>query len=202
MVLGFYANDFEDNIKAGLFRLNDGGVLAAAKKKHIPAVTVQNLIYGLPMVAWLGENSYFYSVLFNSAWRFFKTKLTDNTVEAVTEYAIPTTSENSSNEIELTNALLRRMYEFCKGRGIRLIILDIPRISGSSSFPLSILENISELSDIYVDGSALLINYSDVAELHRPHGSRHITEFSHIVLGVNAAKQIDTWLESRTPVEY
>ena len=40
VVLGFYANDFEDNLKAGLFGL-EGGKLVERKRSHIPGVRVQ-----------------------------------------------------------------------------------------------------------------------------------------------------------------
>ena len=66
VVLGFYANDFVDNVKAGFFRLNPDGSLSIEKKQHIPGVRVQNLIYSLPLVPWLSEHSYFYSLLFNN----------------------------------------------------------------------------------------------------------------------------------------
>ena len=130
VVVGFYANDFEDNIKAGLFRLDESGALSVEKTEHIPGVKIQNAIYSVPMVAWLGENSYFYSVLFNATWQFFKAKLAEDAAEAAIEYAIPTSDEHSDYEIELTAALLNRLHRICSERGIRLIVLDIPTIVG------------------------------------------------------------------------
>ncbi|MDH3692823.1 MAG: hypothetical protein OEU36_25635 [Gammaproteobacteria bacterium] len=194
VVLGFYANDFEDNLKAGLFRLTEDGTLSIEKKQHIPGVRVQNLIYSVPTVAWLSENSYFYSIFFNSVWQFFKDKLATDAADATAEYAVPTTDRNSTYEIELTIALLTRLKEFCSERGIPLIIVDIPRLSQDPSLPPAIQQIIPDLSDAYIDGAALLERFADVAEVHRPAGNRHITEFSHIVLGVNAAEQIAAWL--------
>jgi hypothetical protein len=194
VVVGFYANDFEDNIKAGLYSLSGDGVLSVAKTEHIPGVKIQNAIYSVPMVAWLGENSYFYSVLFNATWQFFKAKLAEDAAEAAIEYAIPTSDEHSNYEIELAAALLDRLHRFCKEHDIRLVILDIPQVTGESSFPHVLKARIDELSDAYVNSSALLAEYQGVAELHLPHGSQHISEFSHTILGVSAAKQIDSWL--------
>ena len=68
VVLGFYRNDFEDNLKAGLFNLDQDNNLVLVKKSHIPGVSIQNFIYSIPGVQWLSENSYFYSVLFNATW--------------------------------------------------------------------------------------------------------------------------------------
>lgn len=194
VVVGFYANDFEDNIKAGLFRLDENGALSVEKTEHIPGVKIQNAIYSVPMVAWLGENSYFYSVLFNATWQFFKAKLAEDAAEATIEYAIPTSDEHSDYEIELAAALLGRLHRFCNERDIRLVILDIPQVTGDSSFPHVLKARIDQLSDAYVDSSALLAEYQGVAELHLPHGSQHISEFSHVTLGVDAARQIAVWL--------
>ena len=197
VVVGFYANDFEDNIKAGLFHLDEDGTLSITKNEYLPGIRAQNLIYSLPMMTWLGEHSYFYSMLFNGVWVFFKTKLAADASQAAAEYAIPTQAKNSSYEIELAAALLERMHTFCRARGIPMIIVDIPRISGNSSIIPELKERLPAMSDAYVDSGKLLADYVGVAELHRPNGSQHITEFSHAILGVSAAKQIDDWLRSR-----
>ena len=194
VVVGFYANDFEDNLKAGLYRLDDDGHLQVARTTHIPGVRIQNVIYSIPMVAWLGEHSYFYSLLFNSTWEFFKTRLAKDASDAAVEYAIPTSEEVSGYEIDLTAALLADLHRFCMDRGIGLIILDIPQVSGKSSLPPSLRARIGELSDGYVDSTALLADYRNVVQLHVPHGARHISEFTHAILGVDAARQITAWL--------
>jgi hypothetical protein len=82
VVLGFFANDFEDNLKAGLFRLDDGGQLESVRHEHVPGVRAQNLVYSLPLMKWLGENSYFYSLLFNGVWNYFKAALAEEAVTA------------------------------------------------------------------------------------------------------------------------
>jgi hypothetical protein len=196
VVLGFYANDFEDNVKAGLFRLNEDGSLSVAKKQHLPGVRAQNLINGLPMIGWLSENSYFYSLLFNNTWEFFKKRLASDAAATAAQYAVPTKDDNSTYELELAAALLARMHRFCSERGIPLIVLDVPRINGRSSLQ-SLAERMPQLSDVHIDGSALLAKYSNVADVHLPNGNRHISEFSHLVLGVAVAENIAARLGAR-----
>ena len=58
------------------------------KKSHIPGVKIQNIIYELPFVKFLSEHSYFYSLMFNNTWEFFKTRLARRAAEQVNEYAI------------------------------------------------------------------------------------------------------------------
>ena len=194
VVLGFYANDFQDNIKANLFRLDENGNLKLHKKEHIPGVKIQNVIYSFPPVRWLSENSYFYSLLFNNTWQFFKTRLSKNASDRVVEYAIPTQDNFTDSQEALTFALLKRMYAFCQENDIKLVILDIPRrteenvVMDSISEPLS--RAIRNYSDVYISSELALSDYIGVAEIHRPHGHKHISEFTHTILGVNAAKEI------------
>jgi hypothetical protein len=117
VVLGFFANDFEDNLKAGLFALNAGQGLTERKTQHLPGVAIQNVIYALPPVRWLGENSYFYSLLCNPVWD--KRRLSDQARSASQgeaaqaaegfEYAVATRSEFTAYEVELAAALIERM---------------------------------------------------------------------------------------------
>ena len=74
VVLGFFANDFEDNLKAGLFGLDAQNRLIEQKYEHIPGVRIQNAIYRVPGVRWLSENSYFYSLLFQQRMELLQGK--------------------------------------------------------------------------------------------------------------------------------
>jgi lysophospholipase L1-like esterase len=194
VVLGFFANDFEDNIKANFFRLEQNGNLLIQKTEHIPGVKIQNIIYEIPMVKWLSENSYFYSLLFNNTWNYFKARLSKKASAKVMEYAIPTQDEFTDYQSSLTSALIKRMYNFCHKNNIKLIIMDIPKITAKNrfktSFSVSLLQTIMNYSDGYVVSDSLLDDYAGVAEIFLPHGHRHISEFTHTLLGVSVAKKI------------
>lgn len=188
VVLGFYKNDLEDNVKANIFVLNNNKLIVQ-KKEHIPGVRIQNIVYKIPLVKWLSENSYFYSLLFNTVWNHFKKKLYRNKKdELVTEYAIPVGKINDYH-ISLATKLLERMFTFCKSNDIKLIILDIPTLQGSS-FPPKLYQIAKNNCDIFIDSASVLNDYLDVAEIHLSHGQRHISEFTHILLGVTIAKRI------------
>ncbi len=60
VVLGFFGNDFEDNLKAGLFGLDKDGALTQLKYQYIPGVRIENIIYSLPGVSLARRKSYFY----------------------------------------------------------------------------------------------------------------------------------------------
>lgn len=199
VVLGFFANDFQDNINAGLFRLGEDGNLVIQKKEHIPGVRIQNIIYELPLVKWLSENSYSYCLMFNTVWRYFKARQAKTVPDQVLEYAIPTQETFSDYQVALASAIIGRMNDFCQKNGIRLIIVDIPQISRlneiESSFPASLLETMPDYCDAFVSSDSLLGDYSGVVDLHRPHGHRHITKFAHALIGVAVAKRIELLIQ-------
>lgn len=194
VVLGFFANDLEDNLKSGLFELDAEGNLVEASFRHVPGVRIQNLIYSVPGVRWLSENSYFYSMLFNTTWEFFKVKLARDSAEAVTEFAVPQTESVGEYDIALTSALLRRLHEVCVDQDILLIVLDIPMMAGhqgiATSFPDVLGAEMHESSDVFIESTGLLGEFAGVAEMHVPNGHNHISEFSHLLLGMAAGKAI------------
>lgn len=193
VVLGFYGNDFEDNLKAGLFALEDGK-LVVRNKSHIPGVAIQNFIYAIPGVRWLSENSYAYSLVFNGVWAYFKEALRVRATSAPEdapefEYAVPMKSSHSPYEIALAAALIERMGQFCARHGMRFIVVDIPRPNAPYQLIASIPEGM--LKDVEVVSSrALLGKFDGVAELHVPHGDRHISEFTHTMIGVELGRRI------------
>jgi hypothetical protein len=199
IVLGFYANDSEDNIKADLIKLKEDGNLEIQKKTHIPGVRIQNVIYTVPLVNWMSENSYFYSLLFNNTWNYFQSRLASKASDRVKEYAVPTQKVFSEYQIALTDALIKRMYKFCQKNDIKLIIIDIPLVfegnKFKSSFHPSLLKTVQSHSDGYILSDALLYDFDGVAELHVPHGQRHISEFTHSLLGISAAKKIKSLIQ-------
>jgi len=208
VVVGFFANDFEDNLKAGLFDLGPDGALRERKHAHLPGVRIQNLIYALPPIRWLGEHSYFYSLLFNNVWDFFKAQLAERARRAEPghaasderEYAIPTTAVRSDYDIALAAALLERMRRVCDEHGIRLIIVDIPTDTGAyrfaSSIPPKLLAMLRRGGFEIVESESLFAGLNGAAEIHVPHGHHHISSLAHALIGAELGRRLMT---SRPP---
>jgi len=179
VVLGFFANDFQDNISSGLFELNDDMQLVEKKYSYLPGVKIQDTIYAIPGVQWLSENSYFYSMLFNKTWAFIKYMRGGN---HPIELAIPEAgTAPAHNEQELAFQLLRRMHTLCADHGIKLIVLDIPLPAANggfeSSFPESWNGRVSQFGDVIISSS--LLNDHGSQLIHVPHGHHHISEYTH-----------------------
>jgi hypothetical protein len=194
VVLAFFANDVEDNIKSDLYRIDNEGNLFAASFRHTPGVRLQNVIYSVPGVKWLGENSYLYSVAFNLTWSIFKSRLSATARDEVIEYAIPMRDDYTPYEIALAASLLERIAEICESNEIFLVLVDIPVSLGSggisSSFADDLRQSLPATANV-VDSLELLSTYQGVAELHAPNGHHHISEFTHTLLGVQIGRLIE-----------
>ena len=198
VVLGFYANDFEDNLKAGLFALDSQNELKEQKYEHIPGVRIQNVIYSVPPVRWLSENSYLYSLVFNGVWNYFKQNLRDSAVNGAhasePEYAVPTGNGPSEGQVMLAARLIERMHRFCSDRGIRLMVVDIPRRTGahdySSSIPPALRTRLEAAGIEMLESDSLLSRFRGIAEFHKPHGHQHISEFTHVLIGTEIGRRL------------
>ncbi len=193
VVLGFFANDLVDNIKAGIFVLTED-TLNVKKKEHIPGVKILNAINSFGLLRWLSENSYVYSFGFNNVWKYAKRLMRGKAKAALTtEYAIAV-DEVDTYQTELAAKLVERMYKFCRENNIKLIVLDIPRqIKNNeirSSVPTELKTLFQQNSDAFIDSKETLREYRNVAELHLPNGSRHISEFTHLIYGVEIARTV------------
>lgn len=200
VVLGFYANDFEDNLKAGLFAL-DGEEPAERKTAHLPGVSIQNAIYRLAPVRWLSENSYFYSLLFNGVWEnakvwFARAALREaaGATAPEPELAVATTEKLSAQQVALAAALLERMQRFCAERGIRLLVADIPTRGEphryGSSLPGALRSRLEAAGIEYLPSEAVLAAADGAAQFHVAHGHHHISEFTHALIGVEIGRRL------------
>jgi len=193
VVLGFYANDFEDNVKAGLYKLVSGQ-LVVAKREHVPGVRVLDIINSVAPLRWLSEGSYFYSFGMNTVWKRAKVSLfREAEQQLTTEFAVPT-EEVTDYKKKLMAALLKEMYRYCRARDIKLVIIDIPMVSSDKQFRSSVPEDMVEVvrtsSDAFISSENVLSKFRNLTDIHVPHGHRHISEFTHTLLGTAAGSAI------------
>lgn len=183
VILGFYANDMQDSVKAGLFSLQENS-LKLEKKDHLPGVGIQNLLNSLVVVRWLSENSYFFSFTFNSVYEIAKAALNAAAKKkAQTEYAIPV-GDFTDYEYALTAALIHRLFQLCQDNDIELIMLDIPTPTNikqiRSSIPGSLRRSFMNDSNILIDSRIVLSPLiTKSIPVHVEHGHRHISAESH-----------------------
>jgi hypothetical protein len=189
IVLGFFENDFIDNIKCGIFGLDETG-LTQLKSEHLPGVDMQNIIYRYKLFHFLGENSYLYAFTFNSIWDFYKNQLEQsNTQTIVTEYAVKT-EKIDKYQMQLATKLLERLNQVCEENEIKFIVVDIPNIHMQSSIPREMLPVFKSNSDTLYYYEDLRHEYMQMDLIHVPHGNRHISAEAHNLIGKKIADYI------------
>jgi hypothetical protein len=193
VVLGFFANDFDDNIRSDIFRIEDNN-LVIANKSYIPGVKILDALNTAAPLRWLSENSYLYSFVLNTVWDTAKLALLRSSVYLrETEFMIPTSIDKYKIELEV--ALLQRLYTFCRSHNIMLIVVDIPRAADVekpgrdflSSIPADLQSQFRENSDALILSEDVFAQYRGLTEFQ---GLTHINEFSHLVLGMAVGQRI------------
>jgi lysophospholipase L1-like esterase len=196
VVLAWYANDFDDNVKSGLFAVHDGK-LVAEKFQHLPGVAVLDVINRIPPMRWLSEHSYFYSLLFNRVWEWRKGLLTQQSRVNAAEFASTAPTPEAAvatYQQTLATKLIERMEAACHQAGVKLIIAEIPSFKALDDFdptPDAPLQSVfREHSDAFLPCEEWLGPYRGVADIFVAHGQGHISETTHLLLGVALAGKI------------
>ena len=195
VVYGLFENDFNDNVRSGLFALQ-GESLTVASKVYAPAVRILDFLNAFPPMRWLSEHSYLYSLAFNSGWTWFKRADVRRARDQRGDEYTKAMGAPTDDEVRLMAALLTRMSRFCRTRGILFVVIDIPAWVDSgagavtSSIPPSLLEVVRRDADVLVLSHELFNSSQRIAGLHVEHGGHHLSEFSHRQLGVRVAQAI------------
>jgi hypothetical protein len=192
VVLGFYWNDLEDNVKADLFRM-DGDTLTVHKRVYVPAIRTQKFLNSFGLYRFLGHRSYLHNYLNTLATRYFKRALFAQNIASVVEQP---GDKNTYTEV-LGRALVARMRDVAHEHGATFILLDIASWELEPSFPWQGDADLSEIADEYIDSASLLGEYEGMVDLRLPHGHGHWTPFAHLTVGVELGRIILDRAEGR-----
>jgi lysophospholipase L1-like esterase len=187
VVVAFFANDYSDNVRAGLYRLLDGH-LSLASQRYVPAVDILRMTLAIPGLKWLGENSYAYSYVFNAVWGLFKARSIQQaaTEQAGPEVAVPA-GEVTAGAEALTVALLERIAEVGQRMGAYTILVDIPVKDGpsgiGSSFTPAVRDVGTKAFSHVLESDEFLAGRPAGQPAHVAHGHHHINADAHRRLG-------------------
>lgn len=197
VVLAWFANDLDDNVKSGLFAVRDGA-LVGEKTKHQPAVAILEVLNDWAPMRWLSEHSYFYSLLFNRVWEWRKGLLTRNAHAAAAELVKVAPVEDDAVAVyqrTLAIKLMERMETACRQTGVKFIIAEIPPFKAVDDYDpkpdAPLLPAFRENCDALLACDEWLAPYRGVADLFVPHGQQHISETTHLLLGVALAEKVE-----------
>jgi len=110
------------------------------------------------------------------------------------EFAVARPGKLTDRQVELAARLIERMQSFCTERGILLLVADIPATRSNagyrSSLPASLTQRLDAADVERLDSTVMLRDFEGAVQLHVPHGARHISEFTHAMIGVELGRRI------------
>lgn len=187
VIIGFYWNDLEGNLKANLFRLEDGG-LELNSTEYVPAIRMRNRLNAIPLYGWLSQRSYLHNYLNNVATGYFKTAMLRQNIADLQSKTGLENEDVETYKTELGRALVSRVTSVAHASGAKVILLDVASWDLELSFPWRGDVDAGEIADVYVDTARLLSEYESLAALRVPNGHGHWTPLSHLVAGMELGR--------------
>ena len=207
VVLSYFVNDLTDNVRTGLFRLDDGQ-LAAGAETYVPAGWLGNFLNSSWFFNLLSERSNAFAFIKERATSIVKAEMvrtneanllddqlsgsaqkqgahTPDTVSAAQ-------AEESDLERQLAAAILQHIYEQLRARGIPFVIQSIPTEVGEDlveSFPSQYFQ-VDQPGVYFLSMREELLPYVGKQQLYWHHSHFHWTPFAHDKSGRALARLI------------
>lgn len=200
VILGFYSNDLSDNIRTGLFGLDEKENLIVRRKNYTPVAKIHDFLNSIPVYHWLSENSYLHNYLNAAATQWVVARFNQKRQEEVvrSQSQSPNLQKDQTGTLlkdyqaKLACKLVERVRKVSSDNKALFILLEIPDYSHNQVSPSWPRQTCSpeSVSDIYVSGLPLLEDKASGETWYRPHGHNHWTPISHEVAGEYLASLI------------
>lgn len=195
VVSSAYENDFADNLRSDLFRLDSTG-LVTGRESYVPAGSLGDFLNTTPLFNLLSERS--------NAFAFAKEQVT-LLVKAAMEYAGDEAAKPQDREADLKSrvdyerrllaAIVERMYAFLHARSIPLVILGVPRRTPDGElvdgFPVELVD-LSRPGLQFVSGREVLAPLAATHALYNRFSLNHWTPIAHEATG-KALANLELW---------
>ncbi len=192
VLVSFYRNDMQDNVRTNLFRLVDDS-LEEAESEYIPLGKLGDFLNSNPVLAFLsGYSNAFAFLKENTSLHLKRSRVQENRREAREETE---RTEVGSYMRRLGAAIFQRMYADLHSRGIPLVINSIPSLDDEGTIRL-IDAFPGEHFDLtqegvgFVSSKELLNPYLGKEQIYWLRSHRHWTPFSHEIVGKALAEYI------------
>jgi lysophospholipase L1-like esterase len=204
VLLSFFVNDLTDNVRTGLFVLQDGK-LAVGRKTYVPAGRLGNFLNSNPLFNFFSGYSNAFVFVKERATHILKRRMVEQNRANVSEAdAAKPAQQNEAaqsrtdQQRRLAAAILDRLYEFAHGRGIPVVIQIIP--SGGFTSAYAELPLTSVFPDEYFDADRPDLVLLPLIDVLRPHVGKmqivnlrshfHLTPAAHRLSGERLAELI------------
>ena len=191
VVVGYFQNDLDDNIRANLYRLDEQDRPVRAAASYLPAIGLRDRLYSFAAYRWLAEHSHLLCLVRERVAALAKKRIVEKNTAAATQNAA------DSYSARLGARLLDSIKDECSQRGIGFALLDIPGADlESSNLPAHYLAKIGP-EGIVRPVSALRDEGAN-AYLYRRRGHSHWTPRGHEIAARLLADKITAMIGERS----
>lgn len=213
VLMSWHATDPDDNVRSGLFKLDEAGQLVATGRPFLPGISISDQLMRSGVYRWLIENSHLYSAVRERAAGMIKVLLVRAQAAAARGGTAATTSASEAEDgvlppvntrpgsPALDNALIFAVDDAAQAAGARLMVFDIPTRHTRGEFitmrdwlPQQVLFKLPVVSPI----EAFRASHPLTAPIYLEHGHMHWTARGNAIAAKVAADAIiaQGWLAS------
>jgi len=194
VVLSFFANDLADNVRTGLFKLEDGKLVAAAER-YVPLGRLGNFLNTNFIFNFLSERSNLMALLKERVTMQIKSDMVAENLERDGPGGRAELFDAAAYERRLTASLLERLLAWCRERRTSLVVQSIPEVipAGPSlldKFPYAEFPT-DQAGLQFVRCEELLTPWLGKELLYWNRSHFHWTPFTHHLSGEHLAQVID-----------
>src|SRR5215475_6794980 len=197
VLVSFFYNDLDDNVRSGLFGL-DGDRLVATNERYVPGGALANYLNRSMVFSFLAGYSNAFALVKERMTLLMRESMVEEN-EANLAKAQPGAtdgkagpdgvSEDRIREQKLAAAILERMYTVLSERGIPLIIQSIPTYDFVDVFPVQFFDT-TRPGITYLPMKPLLQPLAQQTLMYHEHSHAHWTAPAHEISGKAIAAAI------------
>jgi hypothetical protein len=194
VVVSFFINDLDDNVRSGLFDVA-AGQLVSAGESYVPLGAAGNFLNRNMLCSFLSEHSNAFALLKEVVTKFVKSQLIKKSLEGVAKDPLGA----DDHRAVLAVKILDRIYAICHSRGIPLIVQNIPwGVNGRrlvDHFPKDGFD-LDRAGLHYIAAKDFLAPHFGEVQLYHARSHGHWTPFAHALSAKRLAGVVSSVLSN------
>jgi len=178
VILGYFQNDLDDNVRSDLYRLDENDQLVRASATYLPAIGIRNRLYSFGLYRWLAAKSHLFALVRERMAAIVKRRMVQDNMAVVAGQEHDSQRTGADYGKRLAARLLDEVKAECDRRGSKFVLLDIPDFRlRDSNLPVDLLSKVP-VEDIIRPLDEFRAHASQT-DLYRQHGHFHWTPRAH-----------------------
>ncbi|MDQ8205002.1 SGNH/GDSL hydrolase family protein [Pelagicoccus sp. SDUM812003] len=188
VLLSWHPTDLDDNIRSGLFAI-DNGELVQTSQEYLPAMKTRERLMNIPGYEFLIAHSQVYTLVREEAAKVIKRLLVSSPKKSAEKTKAAPTAPTWTKE-DLSLAILNEIYEECETRNANFLVLDVPERLSRTSFQSRFPKSNTELPYPVFSPLSSFSNVEGNPKLYWEKSHGHFTPLGCDLVGQGLAKTI------------